>query len=62
MRKLTQKEWWSLCAAVAERAENLSVRAEEQSEATGRDAAALDRALEKVREQLAPSGRWNTSR
>lgn len=59
--RLTQKEWWALCAAIAERDANLEARADDDGEATGRERAALDRAKRKVM-ALAPAGRWDTSR
>lgn len=57
---LTAREWWALAAAYAERAENLTVRADEQGEATRRELAALERAIGKVREALVTDRSWGS--
>lgn len=59
---LTAAEWHALASAVAERDENLAVRAEDHGERTGRERAALDRALVKVRQQLVVERSWGRPR
>lgn len=58
---LTAAEWWALASAVAERAENLAER-DAPGERTGRERAALDRAVGKVREALVTDRSWGRGR
>jgi len=59
---LTANEWHALASAIAERRENLDDRAEGHGERTGRERAALDRAVRKVREQLVDARSWGPPR
>lgn len=57
MRPLTAAEWHALASAVAERGESLAER-DGPGERTGRERAALDRAIGKVREALVTDQSW----
>lgn len=57
MSSLTAAEWHALASAAAERGENLAER-DRLGERTGRERAALDRAVGKVREQLVTDRSW----
>lgn len=61
MTTLTAAEWHALASAVAERAENLEDRGQ-QGEQVGREAAALTRALGKVRAELVGPRSWGAGR
>lgn len=60
-RSLTANEWHALASAVTERHEQLADRAEGSSERTGRERAALERAIGKVRQHLVDDRSWGNT-